>query len=409
MNAPAFPTRRSLVKVLQISQPDDQDTWTIELKTDLKTYRLNVDSESLVSASQLALSVIEQFIDKSLPLELVSPQTQRAELAIHSDVAFGAVADELYAIETQRVRQGVLSAESLRIMKNRMEGVLEPALGDLPITKVPVPLLLGLHHSLAGKYSTVTVHQYFVIVRKVFKCAVELGYISELPKLPEVEVKGGVRSPFSAGEYSLLMRRSKAMIGARHPEATPELVKKRGIRHDHMVFTPDTYAAIRLMVNSFLRPGDLRTLKHKQVTIARQKDSVYLRLTLPTMKGHSAPVVTLVPAVRVYEWLKRQRNNSPGDYVFLPEVSNRKYALSVLGFQFEWLLNDLGLREDQNGRTRTLYSLRHTAIMLRLLYGKNIDLLTLARNARTSVEMLNRFYASTLVPEQNIAMLQSRR
>jgi integrase len=397
------------VKVLQISQPDDRGTWTIELKTDIKTYRLNVDSESLVSASQLALSVIEQFIDRSIPLELTSPQAQRAELATHPDVTFGAVAHEVCATEAQRVRQGVLSAESLRIMENRIDRVLKPALGDLPITKVPVPLLLELRKSLAAKYSTVTVHQYFVIVRKVFKCAVELGYISEPPKLPEVEVKGGVRSPFSAGEYWSLMRHGKALVGARHPEASAEMVKRRGLRHEHLVFIPDTYAAIRLMVNSFLRPGDLRTLKHKHVTIAKQKDSVYLRLTLPTMKGHSAPVVTLVPAVRVYEWLKRQSGASPEDYVFLPEVSNRKYALSVLGFQFEWLLNHLGLREDQNGRPRTLYSLRHTAIMLRLLYGKNIDLLTLARNARTSVDMLNRFYASTLVPEQNIEMLQSRR
>ncbi len=279
------------MKVLQISQPDDRGTWTIELKTDVKTYRLNVDSESLVSASQLALSVIEQFIDKSLPLELVSPQAQRAELAHHPDVTFRAVADEVCSTEAQRVRQGVLSAESLRITENRIDRVLKPALGDLPITKVPIPLLLELQKSLAAKYSTVTVHQYFVIVRKVFKRAVELGYTTEPPKLPEVEVKGGVRSPFSAGEYSLLMRRSKAMIGARHPEATPELVKQRGIRHEHLVFMPDTYAAIRLMVNSFLRPGDLRTLKHKHVTIARQKDSVYLRLTLPPPPKATLPVV----------------------------------------------------------------------------------------------------------------------
>jgi hypothetical protein len=53
--------------------------------------------------------------------------------------------------------------------------------------------------------------------------------------------------------------------------------------------------------------------------------------------------------------------------------------------------------------------LRHTAITYRLLYGKGIDLLTLARNARTSVEMIERFYASQLTPEMNIGLLQSRR
>jgi hypothetical protein len=56
-----------------------------------------------------------------------------------------------------------------------------------------------------------------------------------------------------------------------------------------------------------------------------------------------------------------------------------------------------------------MYSLRHSAITFRLLYGSGIDLLTLARNARTSVEVINDHYASTVMGEQNIAMLQSRR
>jgi hypothetical protein len=35
--------------------------------------------------------------------------------------------------------------------------------------------------------------------------------------------------------------------------------------------------------------------------------------------------------------------------------------------------------------------------------------LALTRNARTSVEMIEHFYASQLTPEMNIALLQSRR
>jgi len=47
--------------------------------------------------------------------------------------------------------------------------------------------------------------------------------------------------------------------------------------------------------------------------------------------------------------------------------------------------------------------------MYRLLYGEGLDLLTLARNARTSTEMIERIYASHLEGEMNIEMLQSRR
>jgi hypothetical protein len=47
--------------------------------------------------------------------------------------------------------------------------------------------------------------------------------------------------------------------------------------------------------------------------------------------------------------------------------------------------------------------------MFRLLYGQGIDMLTLARNARTSVPMIEKFYASTLDGEMNVTMIQSRR
>jgi hypothetical protein len=47
--------------------------------------------------------------------------------------------------------------------------------------------------------------------------------------------------------------------------------------------------------------------------------------------------------------------------------------------------------------------------MVRLLYGQGIDMLTLARNARTSVQMIEKFYASALSGEMNVALLQSKR
>ena len=78
----------------------------------------------------------------------------------------------------------------------------------------------------------------------------------------------------------------------------------------------------------------------------------------------------------------------PNDFLFLPAERNRAYALAVLGWMFRNLLESLNLRDGPHGHPRTLYSLRHTAITLRLLYGTGIDMLTLARNARTSVEML---------------------
>ena len=83
--------------------------------------------------------------------------------------------------------------------------------------------------------------------------------------------------------------------------------------------------------------------------------------------------------------------------------------LDIVGWLFSWILKDLEIKQGPHGVERTLYSLRHTAITFRLIYGGSIDLLTLARNARTSVEMIEKFYASTLSAEMNIDLLQSKR
>ena len=175
---------------------------------------------------------------------------------------------------------------------------------------------------------------------------------------------------------------------------------------------PDLAWAMGFMLHSFIRPSDLKTLKHRHVEIVRSS-SLYLRLTLPETKRHGKPIVTLQPAVRIYRHLRQhflaQGLAGPDDYLFLPHLQDRNYAHWVLNFHFNWVLAETGLKQGPHGQPRSLYSLRHSAITFRLLYGQGIDLLTLARNARTSVDVINKHYASTVTGEQNIALLQSRR
>jgi integrase len=167
------------------------------------------------------------------------------------------------------------------------------------------------------------------------------------------------------------------------------------------------------MINAFMRPSDIKFLQHKHVTVIRGRN-VYLRLNLPEIKSHAAPIVTLQPAVTVYEkllaWQRARGFGSADDYVFDPDRRDRAQVLEAYGWQFSHIQTVAGIEADAvNGLTRTLYSLRHTALTFRLLYGKNVDVLTLARNARTSVEMVQKFYSSNLSAEMNIDLLQRRR
>lgn len=80
------------------------------------------------------------------------------------------------------------------------------------------------------------------------------------------------------------------------------------------------------------------------------------------------------------------------------------------GWQFKDVQSLAGIEANAaNGQTRTIYSLRHTAMTFGLLYRGKIDPITLARNVRTSVAMIERFYSSNLTAEMNIDLLQGRR
>ena len=46
---------------------------------------------------------------------------------------------------------------------------------------------------------------------------------------------------------------------------------------------------------------------------------------------------------------------------------------------------------------------------MRIIEGDHVDLFLLAKNAGTSVEMLERFYLSGVTPQDNLENLQSRR
>ena len=358
--------------------------------------------------------------------EQISPQRPRLKIpeqpsdtkAFEKQNNFQWLAEQLLDAEWERFSRSELSFASIGIQKNRLDAHVLPFFRYIPPTQV-THIVLDDFVSRLTKHglSSTTISQYLVVVRKLLKLAVRKGLLKEVPAIPKVKIAVQPRSMLTLAEYSRVCRVALKM--SRTGVIAPEVKSTDGRRDRfwvaprNMRLAPDMFWVIRFMVNSFVRPGDLRELKHKHVTVVRG-ESVYLRLKMPQTKKHDKPMVTLSPAVHVYEsalrWSQTQGFGGPDDYVFLPAEKDRNYALAVLGFWFKWVMREAGLSTtDELDRTRTLYCLRHTSLMFRLLYGQGIDMLTLARNARTSVQMIERFYASSLDGEMNIKMLQSRR
>jgi hypothetical protein len=93
------------------------------------------------------------------------------------------------------------------------------------------------------------------------------------------------------------------------------------------------------------------------------------------------------------------------DFVFFPEYLNRNTMIAVAGRIFSAAVKRAGLV--QEGEKHTLYSLRHSSTMYRLLYGENVSTLELARNARTSQAMIDKHYASRLTPLMAVDSIHS--
>jgi integrase len=390
---------------LRIFRTNASSYWQVRCYFKGKTYTQSLRTTN----KQSAISLAKQFFHIKTA-ELYGETVSKLD----DTVKFADVVQATLAQQLARAERGEITREGVQIFRNRLHKSILPFFGNLPLRQITYSQICDFVSELSNRKLTAdTIQQHLVAVRRVFNYAHSVNLIAAVPKFPTIKVTAKPRGHFDVSEYRRLVSTARSLIGHTADSGTVAQLKRGRIRQaDNLVITTELAWLIRFMVNSFIRPSDIKNLQHQHVTIVRQRHT-YLRLNLPESKRHDKPIVTMSAAVPVYEHLlTRQLGLGFGrddDYLFMPQLKERKLALELLGWQFRYLLKSAGIGANSaNGKSRTLYSLRHSAITFRLLYGKNIDLLTLARNARTSVEMVERFYSSNLSAEMNIAQLQGR-
>jgi integrase len=246
-----------------------------------------------------------------------------------------------------------------------------------------------------------TVNNRLSVLRKVLKLARDEGLIENVPATPRPPRKDNPRPffrfaplvPEKDDEYALILRTAKAM--------TAEKVSVRWIP-----VTSEFYDWILFLMHSFLRPteSEIYSLRFRDVAIA--KDPKRLILTIRKGKTGHRVTNTLEACVSVFERLrKRHCKAKPDDYVFLPSYPNRTTARNVFMRMFNALLDRAKLKRDSvTGKTRSVYSLRHTAICMRLIKSEGeVNIFNLAKTAGTSVEQIERFYARHLPLSREMA------
>jgi hypothetical protein len=134
------------------------------------------------------------------------------------------------------------------------------------------------------------------------------------------------------------------------------------------------------------------------------------RLIITIRKTGHRIINTMPAAVSVYARIKSRNKGALDDFIFFPAYKNRSTAKQTIQRQFNALLERSQLKKDRYPKSvHTVYSLRHTAICMRIIlsHGK-VNIFNLAKNAATSVDQIERFYARHLPLSREMAInLQS--
>jgi len=229
--------------------------------------------------------------------------------------------------------------------------------------------------------------------RNVLKVARDDGLIDLLPQTPRTKQRDNPRPFFrfhplvskQEDNYQRLMDGLKKLDGK---------VSVRGFHVDE-----ELYDLALFITHSFCRPTttELYSIRHRDITVADNPKR--LLLTIRNGKTGYRTANTLQAAVSVYERvLKRNPKYDDEDFIFYPEYENRQTISAMVQRLFKAVLDELDLRKDYfTGLNHTLYSLRHTAICMRIINSKGeVNIYNLAKNAGTSVEQIERFYAKHL-------------
>jgi integrase len=239
-----------------------------------------------------------------------------------------------------------------------------------------------------------TLHHEIVTLRHVLKTAQRQGWVKFIPDLSApYKTSGKVRHRawFSLEEYKQLYEATRKR--AQNPPK-PRWKWHCDQLHDYVL----------LMVNTGLRPDEAARLEFRDVEIADQPDGKpILEISVRGKRGVGF-CKSMPGAVLPFERLRdRPRPKFLGrehdvDAFTQGMAAERKVLPTDRLFptphrqMLNAILAEEKLKTDREGLPRTAYSLRHTYICLRLMEGA--DIYQVAKNCRTSVEMIEKFYAA---------------
>lgn len=293
--------------------------------------------------------------------------------------------------------RGCDDARKLLIASNGLGAFFKRTdIGSITTDQVREYLCFAAEHSKKGELAATTQRNHLSTLNAILKSAVERRIIVAAPPMPRLRLVDNPRPCFTDFEYRALCLTAGV------------LARKARLKQDHQVAAEweEMGDFLVFMIATFLRAGEWKELRQKHCRIV-YGDHPYLEVAVPNAKTIKRRVVSMPEAIPVWQRIIERDGEDPDRLLFKSRYPNRETAKERMDDSFKALLVEAGLEFDEFGTKRTLYSLRHTALMFRLLHGDNVDMMMLARNAGTSLPMLERFYCSHAQPAMKVANLHS--
>ena len=296
--------------------------------------------------------------------------------------------------EFEVITQGQRSPLYVAHHKKRVANHLVPFFGEKVVADITPGLVQDyrihrMKNGARGKPpSRSTLHQEIVCLRQVLKTANRHGWLPYLPDLSAPYKTSGKithRAWFSPTEYKRLYEATRER--AKNPKKERWRTASENL-HDFVLF----------MVNTGLRPDEALRLEYRDVAIETDEATRERILVIEVRGKRGIGYCKSMPgAVQPFRRLRDRNDGKPTDRLF-PKLQREL---------FNSLLDELDLKKDREGQPRTFYSLRHTYICFRLMEGA--DIYQIAKNCRTSVEMIENFYASHIKNTLDAAAINVRK
>lgn len=332
------------------------------------------------------------------PQPFTPPPTIIIESVVKPSAPTFREAAEKFLAEYEIMTEGERSKVWTKLHRLRIDVHLIPHFGNTPVNEINAGMVneYRIKRRTKGhkgiKPGRSTLHHETVTLRLVLKTAHNYGWIPFVPNISApYKTSGKVkhRAWFSKEEYETLY----AETGRRAAEPPKDKYEER-----YQYVWQDLHDYVLFMGNTGLRADEAANLEYRDVKIVKDEDSGERILEIEVRGKRGVGFCKSTKgAVYPFQRMRKRHNGQPTDKIF------GKTPRVVLNE----VLTHLKLKFDRDGNVRTAGSLRHTYICLRLLDGAPVY--DIAKNCRTSTEMIENFYAVHLKNSLNAASINVRK